>query len=388
MPANSGGRIGVFKRIEQVAKTEKIFLFYPYDNKEELKFVSELKKYCEEVYVYNRKSNIIKTFSKLFKYPFTVASRQIAQMQIDIQRCIEENKIDLINVDFPHMCVNLLSISTNIPIILNEHNIEWKVYNMISKSHNNILKKIVYGIDSYRLKTYEEKMIHDLNISLYTFVSDKDKEYFITNKNIPEQKCCLIPVGADSHVIRKNKNVQKGIINIVFVGKMSYAPNIEAVKWFVQKIYQQIKDVIKDCKLYIVGKEPTQEVINLHSDDIIVTGCVESVESYYNMADIVVLPLLSGGGVKVKLLEAISYKKNIISTSIGVEGTIYADGKTIPICDDPTSFAQECIKCILNKEEYTNRLEQAFLIYKQNYTWKSVGKKYIECMRVLANNEK
>ena len=144
LPANSGGRLGVIKRLEQVAKTETIYLFYPYDDESELEKVEELKKYCREVHYYRRSKNKSHALKNLWKYPYTIASREITAMKEDIEVCIKNNSIDIVNVDFPHMVVNLLNLHLDIPIILNEHNIEWKVYKMISKSHKNYIKKFMY----------------------------------------------------------------------------------------------------------------------------------------------------------------------------------------------------------------------------------------------------
>ena len=237
LPANSGGRIGVFKRLEQVAKTEKIYLYYTYDNESELSYVSELKKYCVEVHHYKR--NPKKAILNLLKYPYTVASRNIRAMQEDIRKCLEEKKIDVINVDFPHMCVNLLNINTNIPIVLNEHNIEWKVYQTISKSQKNILKKMAYKIDSYRLKVFEEKIFKKLQINRVTFVSDDDMNFMVRSGICNNEQVVLIPVGAD---LQQNvSRIKHDGKNIIFIGKMSYGPNIEAVTWFTNEILPLMK---------------------------------------------------------------------------------------------------------------------------------------------------
>lgn len=375
LPANSGGRMGVFKRIEQLSKTEDIYLFYPYDSYNELNYVNEIKKYCKEVHPYSRKANRNKAILNLFRYPYTISTRNIKEMQKDINKCIKENNIDVINVDFPHMCVNLKNNDIkNIPIILNEHNIEWKVYQLISNSQKNILKKIIYYIDSFRLRKFERKILKKIDFDKITFVSSSDLDFFAKDYNMTKSKLELIPVGAD---IRENKHKEESKQkNIIFVGKMSYGPNIEAVNWFVNNVFYKIKKEYNDVKFYIVGKDPTQEILKLSNNDIIVTGKVDSVEEYYNLADLVVIPLLNGGGVKVKLLEAISFNKKIVSTTKGVEGTIYSNLKTIPVSDSCIEFSNLCIKSLMEDDEILERREEAYKLFIENYTWNSIGKKY------------
>ena len=378
LPANSGGRLGVYKRLEQVAKTENIYLFYTYDDKSELVHVEDLENLCREVHPYYRGENKKSALKMLWRYPYTVGSRLITDMQRDVRECIDKNDIDVINVDFPHMCVNLLGVDTDLPIILNEHNIEWKVYSTIAKSHKNILKHLAYGIDSYRLRAYEKSIIRKLNISKFTFVSDKDMREMIEAGTVPKEDARLVPVGADLNndgqfIYSRDGN------NIIFVGKMSYGPNIEAAEWFAKEVLPLIRNKVPDVTFTIVGKDPTESIKSLQSDYIKVTGMVHSVEPFYQEAKLVVLPLMNGGGVKVKLLEAVSYRKPIVSTDVGVEGTLYADGKTVSVANTRERFAQSCVEAITNNDE--DKVEAAYKIFKENYTWESIGKKYIELLK-------
>lgn len=378
LPANSGGRLGVYKRLEQVAKTENIYLFYPYDDKSELAYVEGLENLCREVHPYFRGDNKKSAVKMLWRYPYTVGSRMIADLQRDIMACIGKNEIDVINVDFPHMCVNLLGIDTNFPIILNEHNIEWKVYSTIAKSHKNILKRIAYWIDSYRLKTYEKSIIKKLNISKFTFVSDKDMGEMIEDGIVPKEDARLVPVGADVNDTKGSSMAGAGN-NIIFVGKMSYGPNIEAAEWFAKEVLPSIRNNVPDATFTIVGKDPTDNITALQCEYIRVTGMVDSVEPFYQEARLVVLPLMNGGGVKVKLLEAVSYKKPIVSTDVGVEGTLYIDGKTVNVANTREEFAQSCIEILTNNGK--DRVEAAYKIFKEKYTWESIGKKYVDIIK-------
>lgn len=378
LPANSGGRLGVFKRLEQVAKTENIFLFYPYDATSEEAEIGKLKKYCKEVHAYKRWDNKKSALKEITKYPFTVGSRDIRAMQQDIQKCLDTNHIDVINVDFPHMCVDLLEIKTTVPIVLNEHNIEWKVYRTISSSQKHLLKKLLYWMDSYRLKNYERRIFSKLPLRMVTFVSDKDMGYMVKNGPMTDEEPVLIPVGADQK--RCLSEMKHDGHNIMFVGKMSYGPNIEAAKWFVDAVFPKILDKAPDTRFYIVGKDPSEEIKRLENRNVIVTGMVDSVEPYYALSDLVVLPLKNGGGVKVKLLEAVSYRKHIVSTSVGVEGTRYADGQTIPVSDNAGEFAEMCLSALSKNQEADQRIGSAYNIFIENYTWESIGKKYVRSL--------
>lgn len=378
-PPNTGGRIGVFKRLEQLySKGNEIYLFYPYDNDSDVQAERELSKYCKEVFAYQRKISF-RTLMKSLRYPYTIASRDIKELQRDIADCIEKNNIDLINVDFPHMCVNLFGTVKNhdIPIVLNQHNIEWKFYREVAHSNKNILKKFLYFADSFRLKRYEERLSKKINFSGITFVSDSDMEYYaqwIGNK----EKLRLIPVGADIPS-QGNKFTKKSSEKaIVFVGKMSAAPNEDAAVWFVSKILPRILTEFPDLKFYIVGKDPTKQVLKLANRNVVVTGMVESLDDYYNIADLVVLPLRHGEGVKVKLLEAMSYVKPVVTTSVGSQGILHSEKIGFLIDDEARNFADDCISVLKDSVQASKTGEKLFEYFLRNYTWEIIGENYQE----------
>lgn len=395
LPATTGGRIGSLKRLQQIAKTENIYLFYPYDSDDDLSYVGELEKLCKEVHPYSRRQNWMKALLHLYQYPFTVASRCISEMKQDIAKCLQKNHIDLINVEYPHMCVVLFDLEINVPIVLNQFNVEWRIYRDISKGSKNILKKCAYWLDSFRLIYYEKQILRKLSLSCVTYLSNEDMQYMTNHGYYDEKICRWVPLGGD--VVEEYSNVtalgpgqsmlvvKKGTEKaIVFTGKMSYRPNVDAAKWFANEIFPLILKEISAVKFYIVGKEPPEEVKQLTSEHVIVTGFVEDPDAYLKMADLVVLPLRYGGGVKVKLLQAISYRKLIVSTSKGVEGISYSDGKTIPVADNADEFAYLCIDALKNPETARSRQCQAYDIFLQNYTWDIIGKKYLQLLKEAA----
>lgn len=385
LPLNTGGRIGVFKRLEQIYRDNDIYLFYTYDHDEEARYIPELKKYCKGVYAYKRKKNLATLFRSL-RYPFCIASRNMKAMQKDLENCITQNEISVVNVDFPQMCVNLLGLAKKhaLKIILNEHNIEWQFYRMISGSSQKLLKKIAYGFDSKRLKRYEEKLVKKIRFDAITFVSDKDMRYHENwlKSDIPR---VLIPVGADVREvsIKPSLDVQP---KIIFVGKLSADTNVEAAVWFVQRVFPEILSKFPDARFYIVGKDPSAAVQALEGDSVIVTGKVDSVEAYYENADLVVIPLLHGGGVKVKLLEAVSYKKPVVTTETGLEGTLFENGIDMFVENEPKAFAEKCLAVLSDTDAALKMVENAYGKFLENYTWEQIGKKYSEVLNAV--NEK
>lgn len=139
---------------------------------------------------------------------------------------------------------------------------------------------------------------------------------------------------------------ERDTLHILFVGLIAYGPNRDGILWFCREILPLIRKQTKTrCRLSIVGLNPPVEVQALAEEieDVIVTGYVESVAPYYNDCDLVIAPIRFGGGTRIKILEAMSYQKPVVTTAIGAEGIDIEHGLNIMIGDSPESFASACV---------------------------------------------
>jgi glycosyltransferase involved in cell wall biosynthesis len=131
---------------------------------------------------------------------------------------------------------------------------------------------------------------------------------------------------------------------LLFIGKLDYHPNVDAVLFFCQTIFPLIRQVEPRAHLYIVGRDPPAEIRALHTGtDVVVTGTVPDTTPYFNAAGIVIVPLRTGGGTRVKILEAFAHRKAVVSTTIGCEGLAVEQGVHLYQADTPRDFAARCV---------------------------------------------
>lgn len=116
--------------------------------------------------------------------------------------------------------------------------------------------------------------------------------------------------------------------SVIFVGKMSYEPNIVAVTFFANKIFPSLKERFPSLEFSIVGANPDERVKKLNSiEGVNVTGFVDSVEPYFQSATVVVAPMLTGAGIQNKIIQAMSYGCCVATSSIGAEGLEISNGE-------------------------------------------------------------
>ena len=165
---------------------------------------------------------------------------------------------------------------------------------------------------------------------------------------------------------------------MLFVGRLDSVAttNIEAVQWFVKDVFPKVLNESPNAKLVIAGANPTQEIRNLECNNIRIIPNYKSLEAVYSLADVVLLPLLSGGGVKGKLLEAAAFNKIIISTNHGIEGTEFKPDKDVLLGNTADEFAQCCLKVLNDVELSKTMAKNANSLFLNLYDWNSIGERY------------
>ena len=373
-PPNTGGRIVVYNKIKYLKELgHDVILLNVVDSDNEL--LLQKQKLAEmgiKSYGFNRKKLRTVNIIKSLILPFSVASRTTYSIRKQCSKLVYNNDIDFIFVEFPQMLLNVPS-EIQCKIILFQHNIEYLTLKSVGMAEKSFVKKIIYYIDSYRLWMYETIQYRKRKFSAIGFVSTEDRTFFDKKLNYNKLPTFIMPIGAESHFNIGNRNN-----NVIIVGKMSYAPNVEGVLWFVNNIWNGVVSEVPDAVLYIIGKDPVKSICSLARENIVVTGTVETVEKYYNMASVAVIPLFSGGGVKTKLIEAASYNIPIVCTTSGAKGTKFLRDEHILISDDPKEFGRYVISTLVEKKESLQRAKRCYEQFEKMYQWKNIVKNLVE----------
>jgi O-antigen biosynthesis protein len=194
------------------------------------------------------------------------------------------------------------------------------------------------------------------------YVAQKSNITFVVS---PEEKAVLlkeddslnIEIVSNIHRITKPQTPFSGRKDILFVGGFDHSPNTDAAVFFVGEVFPLIKQRLPDMRVYIVGSNPTKEVLKLKSGDIIVTGYVSDLTPYFEKCKVFVAPLRYGAGVKGKINQSMSYGLPVVTTFVGAEGIGLVDGVNALIADDPEDFAKK-VTVVHENEEVWNKLSK------------------------------
>jgi len=294
------------------------------------------------------KNRLIKAFQSRIKEIFFL--KNDAKF---IANLVRKKNYDCVWVSYASQSYFLINeikkIDKNIKIIADTDSVFYKFIEREMK-YVNYLKKILIFIYSLIYKYIEKKMIEISDIT--TAVSEFDKktfEKFNLNKNI-----YIFRNSIEKKKIKKKTDNKKKIFDIIISGSFGAktSPMNLSVDWFLKNIYPKIRKKNSNIKIYIVGMNSDKFLQKYNFDDkqIIATGWVKSIEDYFKIADLAVVPLLYESGTRFKILESALYKIPVISTSLGAEGLPLKNNKSIFLENDSTKFANKIISISKNKK--------------------------------------
>jgi glycosyltransferase involved in cell wall biosynthesis len=280
----------------------------------------------------------------------------------------EKNHYDLIQIEDVIMAQYFNDHMQNIPKILDMHNVESNLLCRYAEKDGNFFKRIYAKLTASKLEKYEVGISEKFS-SVLTCSSDDGALLMKNGVNIPVR---VVPNGVDCEYFKPDHNADSFSKDLVFVGSMDYHANRTGVIFFVNHILPLIIKKLPDVHFFIVGKNPTKEVCSLACEKITVTGMVPDVREYLKRAKVVVVPLLVGGGTRLKILEAMSMARPVVSTSLGAEGIGAIHKKHIFLADDPSSFSASIVK-LLNDFELSKQMGvSASQFINDNYCWNKI----------------
>lgn len=301
------------------------------------------------------------------------------EMQKKIDDLLSEKDFDAVHCEFSVM--GNYDFSDNIIRIMDTHNVEYENYRRMWKKTESKFRKWFY-YNEYK-KVYREEIQTLQQQDVIFSTSDQDRK--IMKKDVPEVPNYVVPNGVDTSFFVPSDSVGVEPYSMVFTGMMAYTPNHDGMFYFLDKIFPLIKKEIPEAKIYIVGKRPPEALKKRTSDSVVVTGFVDDVRPYVWRSNVFVVPLRMGSGTRLKVVEALSMKKPVVSTSIGCEGIDVTDGESILIEDNPESFAQSVIQLMENRDLCSRLVENGYNLVKQHYDWNVVGEKMLDVYEDLEN---
>lgn len=375
-PLNTGAKIRTFNLLKGVSRQHEITYAAFANSAEDTENLMKISPYCHKVLrLQSQRFSSIRLVNLLFKnifseFPLTIQKYWSSKAYRAIEKELAKEKYDLIHCDQPHMAPYIENVD-RIPKLLNEHNIEANLLKRYGDSVRNIIRKKILYWQCRKMQNYETKLWRNFNC--VTVVSSIDQKSLLEKE--PAARVVEIQNGVDTEYFKPNGLPEEPHC-VVFTGSMDWKPNEDSVLYFCNEIWGKVKSEFPDSTFYIVGRNPGKKIMDLNmKNGIVVTGTVNDVRSWLEKSAVVVVPLRIGGGSRLKILEALSMKKTVISTTIGCEGLEVTPGEDIQIADEPDEFAAKIIRHFEAGENNQILGENGRRMVVQRYDWTIIAEK-------------
>ena len=384
-PLNDGGAIATYNLLKGLSELGIEVHYMPLNTKKhfvdeatiakEFSFLKAIKPFTIDTSI-----SPIKALLNVFQSSsYNIDRFTSLEFRDSIQAYINENNFDLIHFEglFVSQYINL--IKTNTPTLLRQHNIEFHIWKTLANTTQFIPKKIYLNFLAKRLEKFEKRIIQKFDAVVS--ITEEDN-HFISAQNFKGFQCA-IPAGIE---IRKNKDCNIDYHSIYHIGSMEWMPNQEAMAWFHNDIWPKVTRKNKEVKFYMAGKNMAESYNAWNTNQFVVEGEVKDQEAFKSDKSILVVPLKSGSGIRIKTIEAMLAKKAIVTTSQGALGLPIVDKEHCLIADNSEQFAQAIISLTEDLDLRNKIAENGYHLALQNFSNQAVSKRWEEFYLKLIDN--
>lgn len=298
----------------------------------------------------------------LSKKAFHVSRFYTDDINEQLKQLLCKNEFDAVVFESIFMSPYLETVrqNTNAVCVLRSHNIEYRIWERVCQETNSIVKRQYLKVQVERLKNYELELT--AKFDLIGAITPIDLAFY---KSIGLQsKAFVLPFGVDVKGNEDTPNRSEKLV-IGFLGSMDWIPNQEGVRWFVEEIWPKIDKAKVVCK--IAGKHMPQDLINKSDGDLIIEGEIKSATNFFQSLQLAIVPLRSGSGVRIKVLESMALGVPVLATTIGFEGIEAVANESIFKANKAEDFANKVNELANNRSQLGYVAANAASLIKNKY---------------------
>ncbi len=360
-PLTSGVLLRCYNLLREVARHHRIFL-YAFNQTVLLKSgdplaasVRHLEEFCAEVRVFPIPTEQSRAAyagllarNLLSADPYLVPRFASAPLRAAAADLLRREQIDL--VQFETLALAPYgALAPALPQVLIHQNVESKLLARRAEAEANPAARWYLGVQARKVRRYEIACFQ--RVGAHVAVSPSDREDFLAMA--PGARVHVVENGTDTAYFRAGPDPAGSAPNLIFVGGMSWYPNRDGVAWFLRDVWPRIRRERPDATVTFVGSHPSAGAVAAAAADpehVTVTGLVEDIRPLVQAAAVFFVPLLVGGGTRLKVLDAWAMQKAVLSTSVGCEGLHAEAERDVCVADTPEAFAAAAVALLADRE--------------------------------------
>lgn len=380
-PGADGGGTVMFNLIRNLSRRHAITCL-SFCRQQDLNQLTNLKPYCAEVIpvpfpgvaaglsmaklLHLARRVMHNVFSFITLTPVVVRKCHSRAMAEEIRRAIEIHEPDVVHLCFPQMA-HYITACAGVPAVLDTLDVALLGVFRRAMNARNVWAKAYYLMQWLFWVRYESRWFPLFGKVLTVTRQDAAALTMV----MPD-----LDVYADAIAVDIEHNLapeREDAVRIGFLASFGHQPNVDAALYFTELVLPLIRKRIPAAEFVVAGKNPPSALLDHKEKGVTCLGFVEDVPAFYGSVDVVVAPIRYGGGIKIKVLEAMACSKPVVTTAVGAEG-IVASGATdaFLVADDPVAFAEAVVALLADKERRASLGKQARQVIEQRFSWQRV----------------
>jgi glycosyltransferase involved in cell wall biosynthesis len=269
-------------------------------------------------------------------------------------RILKAEKFDIVQFELLYMSpyAKVVRKYSDARIVLRTHNIEHLIWQRVAESIKNPLKRLYLIHLVRKLKNYECSTVRQFDG--IAAITEQDASFFRSSQCLQPEDGSRIPVvtiafGIDPKQFPKTNEAPE-FPSLFSIGAMDWIPNSEGITWFLEKVWPEVHRKYPNLHYYLAGRHMPKCLAEKGYPNVEIIGEVDDAMAFMRSKAILIVPLFSGSGIRIKIIEGMATGKPIISTAIGAEGIKCIHNQNIFIADTPEDFLDSISDCVENKE--------------------------------------
>jgi glycosyltransferase involved in cell wall biosynthesis len=301
------------------------------------------------------------------KAPYDSRSVYSRELQRALDSLFAERGFDIVQLE--SALLTLFEIPRTARLVLDEHNLEYEVYGRLREAERSTLRREFYRLEERRMRRFEERAWQ----RAAGCVTTSEREAEIIRPLAPDTPVAVVPNGVDIDYFRPpaEPSVEPGML--VFNGVLDYRPNVDAVNFLVDEVLPLIRTERPEVRLAVVGRGSAGALDDLRRRGVEATGEVPDVRPWLARAEVVVVPIRTGSGTRLKVVEGLAMGKPMVSTTVGCEGVDVRNDEHLLIGDSAQEFAKKVLR-LFEEPALGGQLGRAGReLMEREYSWDRAG---------------
>ena len=296
---------------------------------------------------------------------------------------LTEEPFDVVQLETLYLSPYVATIRqhSNAQVVMRSHNVEHEIWERITANIRFAPKRWYLRHLTDQLRDYERQQLNQYDLLLP--ITKRDEQKFLAMGF--RGASYVLPIGLDTHCGEPSYDSYGRPLSLHFIGSLDWMPNLEGLRWFLNNVWPDVHRRFPDVCFHIAGRNMPPAISELRMPNVVIHGEVESSCDFVEAHSVSIVPLLSGGGMRAKILEAMSLARVVISTSVGLEGIDAKHRRDLFIADSPEQFTEAIADCLRRGRKLERIGRAAAIRFQKKYDRRVLAKRLLDRYGKLMN---